>query len=71
MSVHQPTRPSWFCRACPDEWPCVPARRHLLVNYDLAPRALRLSGDLIQAMTDLPDADAGVLYTRFLGWVKG
>ncbi len=71
MSVHAPTRPQWSCVGCSAPWPCASRRRQLVAEYpdDLLPAALYLASCLVEAAHDLPEAPAGVLYRRFLGWL--
>jgi predicted DNA-binding transcriptional regulator AlpA len=34
LDEHEPTRPTWNCRACGRDWPCVPARKALTGKVD-------------------------------------
>jgi hypothetical protein len=71
MSVHTPVCPQWTCAGCSAPWPCASRRHRLVVEYphDLLPAALYLAACLVEAAYDLPEAPAGVLYRRFLGWL--
>ena len=68
---HQPRRPDWRCTCCNREWPCVPARAYMLDSWEPTSRAMTMGARLAQACQDMPDAPAGELYRRFLGWVRG
>ena len=69
--MHQPMRPSWRCAGCGDEWPCPSRRAALAAEYDGAWVSLALSTNVLfaDAAGDLPNAPAGALFRRFLGWV--
>lgn len=70
MTRHEPIRPTWRCRACWGEWPCVRRRDELIAECDGS--RLRLAFAMAQyfsdAVEDRPDLPASVLYVRFLGW---
>lgn len=72
MSVHIPLRPAWSCAGCSLPWPCPTRRDQLVAEYatDTLPLALYLAACLVDAAYDLPHAPAGVLYQRFLGWLR-
>ncbi|MEO3742449.1 hypothetical protein [Plantactinospora sp. B5E13] len=74
---HVPRRPSWLCRICETEWPCLTARSLLPIEYHADPLALRVYLGLVlyEATEDLyrlhpnPGPDPAELHARFLGWV--
>ena len=72
MSLHEPSRPSWRCAACQDEWPCGSRRRELLCEF--GPSKVRLALHMApyfeEAVGDSPRTPISVLYGRFLGWVR-
>jgi|HigsolmetaAR206D_1030411.scaffolds.fasta_scaffold15082_3 hypothetical protein len=73
---HTPRRPTWNCRICETEWPCLAARSLLRVEYHADPVALRVHLGLLlhQATEDLyklhpnPGPDPARLHARFLAW---
>jgi hypothetical protein len=71
MSNHNPTR-AWTCGGCGDPWPCVTRRQELLAEYFGARASLThyLTELLCKACQDMPQAPAGALYDRFVGWVR-
>ena len=72
MSVHIPLRPQWRCAGCSRAWPCATRQDQLVAEYsaDTLPLALYLAACLVDAAYDLPETPAGVLYQRFLGWLR-
>jgi hypothetical protein len=72
VSIHTPTRLSWICVGCGDHWPCEPARGRLLARFDgaAASLSLYLAHQFVVACEHLPDAPAGALHLRFLGWTS-
>ncbi|WP_244871099.1 flavin reductase [Catellatospora sp. IY07-71] len=70
MTMHLPIRPDWTCAACGLPWPCPSRKGQLLAEYDGAhvSMTLHLSGFFLEACQDIPTAESGVLYSRFLGW---
>jgi len=70
--LHGPPDDTWTCW-CGDAWPCARARAWLAEEYAGDPLALamRQATELVDAMRTLRDVPAGVLYERFLGWVRG
>ncbi len=72
MTVHTPLRPSWTCAGCSLPWPCATRREELVAEYagNLLPLAIYLASCLVDATYDIPDAPAGSLYRRFLGWLR-
>lgn len=72
MTAHLPTRPTWACLGCGGAWPCPTRREQLLAEYTGAPVSLGmyLAACLVDAVMDIPDAPAGSLYRRFLGWAR-
>ncbi|MEH0846176.1 hypothetical protein V6U81_27735 [Micromonospora sp. CPCC 205711] len=72
MTTHGPVMPTWSCGGCGLPWPCPIRRRELRAEYTDAPvsLALYLGAYLVQATEDMPWTPAGVLYRRFLGWVR-
>jgi hypothetical protein len=72
VSVHIPLRPEWRCAGCSLAWPCATRQDQLVAEYsaDALPLALYLAACLVDAAYDLPETPAGVLYQRFLGWLR-
>ncbi len=72
MTEHAAVRPSWTCTGCASAWPCHTRRQQLTAEYDGAVVALSLYMVIcfVEASADLPHATVGVLYQRFLGWVR-
>jgi hypothetical protein len=70
LSTHMPRRPDWRCVVDGREWPCVPYRMYMLTAWTLVPRALTMTSYFLQACEDLPNAPAGELSLRMLGWVR-
>ena len=70
MSAHQPW-PSWLCGDCDMPWPCEMRRTDLLLEYSRAWVSLILImfSHFVAACQDLPEAKAGDLHERFLGWI--
>lgn len=71
-SGHQPTGKKWICRDCGAFWPCEPARERLDREFarDRVVLNLYLASSFLRASQDMPDVPAGLLYGRFLGWVR-
>jgi hypothetical protein len=71
---HNARRPEWTCRACGEEWPCVPRRQELLAEIathgETAATLVYLAVQMTQACTDLPGLTAGQMHDRFLGWAR-
>ncbi|MGI5211675.1 hypothetical protein [Plantactinospora sp. CA-290183] len=73
---HLPQRPTWLCRTCAVDWPCLTARSLLTIEYANDPTALHiyLATMLYDAIDDLhrlhpnPGPDPAGLHARFLGW---
>ena len=72
VSPHQPERPSWRCRHCAEEWPCIHRRTEIVHDADgqVLTVALMMSSYFSEALTDHPAASVHVLHLRFLGWVR-
>lgn len=71
MTSHQPIRPTWTCGGCASAWPCQTRRKQLIAEFDgaLASLAAQMGRCLIEACGELPYAQAGDLYARFVGWI--
>lgn len=68
---HQPDPATYDCRACAQQWPCVPARKYLLVTTpDSTQLGMRLWDELVTAAGVLADEPPGQLFERFLGWSR-
>ncbi|MEO3748117.1 hypothetical protein [Plantactinospora sp. B5E13] len=73
---HLPRRPTWLCRICGTDWPCLAARSLLPLDYlrDQTGLCVYLATMLQEALTDLhrlnpqPGPDPTRMYARFLGW---
>jgi len=72
MTEHAAVRPTWTCTGCASAWPCQTRRQQLTAEYDGAVVALSLYMVIcfVEVSADLPHATVGVLYQRFLGWVR-
>ncbi len=72
VSLHLPARPSWACTGCSAPWPCPTRRLELTAEYAYAhvSLSLYLTSCLVEASHDMPSAEAGALYQRFLGWLR-
>ncbi|RGC68946.1 hypothetical protein C5N14_10355 [Micromonospora sp. MW-13] len=75
---HLPVRPIWLCRVCAGPWPCSPARLRLRHEYADSPVTLAVylaglmleAGDQLTRLHPYTAPPAGVLYRRFLGWLR-
>ena len=72
MNLHEPVRPTWWCAACDEEWPCRHRRTQLSRECEgsRVTLALMLAQYFGEAAADLPNIPASVLYLRFLGWLR-
>lgn len=72
MSLHLPIQPTWTCASCGDPWPCATRRSQLRAEFagTRVCMSIYLTLCLVDAIRDLPHYPAGLLYTRFLGWVR-
>src|SRR6266508_3181610 len=72
VSAHLPARPTWTCTGCGVDWPCPTRRAQLAAEFAEAPVSLGvyLGACLADAAGDLPAVPAGVLYHRFLAWLR-
>lgn len=70
--AHQPARPGWDCAACRQPWPCSPARVRLGEAYggDRIGLAMYVGALLFAATAEIPTADPGDLYDRFVCWTR-
>lgn len=73
---HIPAQPTWRCEvpACGKPWPCPPAQTAIIAAVasgvtDLAGQTMYLSGQMIQAVTDLDGDELPDPHRRFLGWL--
>lgn len=68
---HQPNGAKWMCD-CGASWPCKPAQ--LALRADLANDpvvlAVYMASSFLRASRDMPETPTGILYGRFLGWVR-
>jgi hypothetical protein len=67
---HQPMRPTWDCDTCGAEWPCAPAREHVLTSWTLFARGLTMHAYFEEACQELEHAPAKLMWRRFLGWIR-
>lgn len=69
---HQPNGAKWTCDDCGGFWPCDAARTRLTKEFarDRVVLCLYLASSFTRACGDMPAMPAGVLYDRFLGWVR-
>lgn len=69
---HQPSGAKWTCGDCGGFWPCEAARARLKTEFagDRVVLCLYLASSFARASGDMPAMPAGVLYDRFLGWVR-
>jgi hypothetical protein len=72
VTAHIPLRPGWLCAGCGGHWPCGPRQRQLRAEYSgvSVSLAMFLAACMVEAAHDMPQAMAGQLYERFLGWVR-
>jgi hypothetical protein len=72
MLSHRAVRPTWDCGTCGRPWPCDARRAQLSEEFADARVSLilLLSAYFEHACQDLPDAPAGSLYNRFIGWAR-
>jgi hypothetical protein len=72
ISRHQPSRPTWRCAGCGDDWPCRWRREELLTETTGSPvqLALLMAGYFRDAVSDHPTVLVSTLYVRFFGWVR-
>lgn len=73
---HIPLRPGWLCEVptCRKPWPCPPARAEILAAVvsgvtDRTGQSVYLSGQMIQAVSELDADDLPDPHGRFLGWL--
>lgn len=69
---HPPLRPSWDCATCGQPWACHPARVELAERYagDPISLAVYVGMQLDHAAREMPNADPGDLYERFVAWTR-
>lgn len=69
---HQPNGTTWQCGDCGGFWPCEGARDRLAKEFDQdrVVLCLYLASSFTRACGDMPAIPAGILYDRFLGWVR-
>lgn len=70
MLDHLPTRPSWDCGACQQDWPCEQAKARLRSETRPADLAIYSAMQLAHAVGDLPQLSPQDAYNRFLGWTR-
>lgn len=70
MSTHLPTRPTWDCGACRQDWPCAAARHELRAEMHPGALAVYVGGHLADASADMPQLSPQALHHRFLGWTR-
>src|SRR5690349_3961596 len=46
---HQPLRPTWKCNTDGQDWPCAPAREHMLTTWTDIPRGMTMAGYFLEA----------------------
>lgn len=69
-ALHGPSRPSWTCTTCGEEWPCVPKKRQLahLFGEDIRKLRRQMLAYALMAVTDLPHVPQEEIRERFIGW---
>lgn len=67
---HLPDLPSWKCRLDGKDWPCAPARKQLASTLPGTALAMYMTVQLGVAARDMPTAQPGDLYFRFLLWTR-
>ena len=67
---HQPSRPSWDCRACARPWPCEDARQRLAQLYGRVTLSIFMADRLLEATRDLTTVTPAELFDRFLAWTR-
>jgi hypothetical protein len=68
MTDHEPNVETWNCRQCGAQWPCEPARTHMMAT--MTPTELRISQWMMleRAVFDLQPINSREVWDRFLGW---
>lgn len=72
MSTHNPAMITWICEGCNTQWPCDTRRLQLMATYVGSMPALVqfMTANMLVAMNDHPAVPCGVVYRRFLGWIR-
>jgi hypothetical protein len=70
MTDHEPNVETWNCRRCDGQWPCEPARTHMLATMRPTELAISQWMMLERAMPDLQPIDSREIWDRFLGWSR-
>jgi hypothetical protein len=68
--MHVAERPSWRCRQCHDEWPCILAKADLKASLDRVGRVIYMNLHLVDALVDQPQLAPAELFERFVGWAR-
>lgn len=71
MTDHAPSRPSWTCGACGQDWPCTHARVDLGQQYlsDRVALSIYMGAQLQAAAAELPPNPFD-LFHRFVAWTR-
>ncbi|MFC0526201.1 flavin reductase [Phytohabitans kaempferiae] len=69
---HTPTRPSWTCSDCGEDWPCDKARGQLGQEYGehRVNLAVYMATQLGHAAGELSGVSTTELYQRFIAWTR-
>jgi prophage regulatory protein len=71
LNEHKPTRPTWSCRSCGEDWPCGPARgAGPPGNRDDIDRQLQLSMAMWAFLEShyADDSTSPKAFEHFIGW---
>lgn len=67
---HQPSRPSWTCGACGEEWPCPPAQEHLRTELSGTRLAMLMWTHLEHFALDAGPGPLSGAFDRFIRWTR-
>lgn len=70
LMPHMPRRPWWSCRHCQAEWPCESAKLALAREMSPTALAIYMTVQMGESIKDLPTAQPGALWERFLAWTR-
>jgi len=67
---HQPSRPSWSCGVCGEEWPCAPAQEHLRAELRGTRLAMLMWTHLEHYALDAGPGPLSGAFDRFIRWTR-
>lgn len=65
---HQPSRPSWSCGTCGEEWPCPTARERLMRELSGTRLAMLMWAHMEAFAFDAGPGPLRDWFERFIGW---